>query len=68
MDMPIATVIQKLETLNEDSLQEIERYISHLQMEQNKIHEERKFGTLEGKLSARFSNDWEMSDEELLDS
>ena len=65
--MPIATVIQKLETLNDDLLQEAEDYISHLQTKQNQIHEERKFGTLEEKLSAKFSNDWEMSDEELLD-
>lgn len=64
--MPIATVIQKLEALDEDALQEVEDYISHLQAKQNQIHEERKFGTLEGKLSASFSNDWEMSDEELL--
>lgn len=64
--MPIATVIQKLEALDEDSLQEVEDYISHLQTKQNQIHEERKFGTLEGKVSASFSNDWEMSDEELL--
>ncbi len=65
--MPIATVMQKLETLNEDLLQEAEDYISYLQTKQDKRHEERKFGTLEGKLSARFSNDWELSDEELLD-
>ena len=65
--MPIATVIQKLETLDEDLLQEVDDYISHLQTKQNQIHEERKFGTLEGKVSAKFSNDWEMSDEELLD-
>ena len=64
--MPIATVIQKLEALDEDLLQEVDDYISHLQTKQNKIHEERRFGTLEGKLSTKFSNDWEMSDEELL--
>ena len=65
--MPIATVIQKLETLDEDLLQEVDDYISHLQTKQTQIHTERKSGTLEGKLSAKFSNNWEMSDEELLD-
>lgn len=64
--MLVATLVQKLETLNEDLLQEAENYISYLQTKQNTIQTERKFGTLEGKLSAKFSNDWEMSDEELL--
>lgn len=52
--MPIATVIQKLEALNEDSLQEVEDYISHLQAKQNQIHEERRFGTLGRKVVRKF--------------
>lgn len=64
--MPYAAVAQKLETLNDELLQEAFNYISYLQTKQQATQSERKFGTLEGRVSAKFSDDWTMSDEELL--
>lgn len=65
--MPYAVVAQKLETLNDELLQEAYNYILYLHTKQEQTAvSKRMLGTLEGKMSANFADDWEISDEEML--